>query len=200
MPIRISVSKTDDIRLEISEPGELLLTELEQASERGVAVFGGAIVDEALERALTCLWRNEVGKDTVGKTTKDVRSRVLGERGRLNFGLKIQIAYLTGMIGPLVFADLERIRKVRNAFSHWVRIKDSKPVPTRVRFDEKDIKKHCNFETLKTVTATLNGAPLPTDTPKERFLAMTLVCFSAFELFRGNPRKEPKIVNQLLRL
>jgi hypothetical protein len=199
MTSRISISENGDITVDASEIGKIMYKELRDATQRGVAVFGGAIIEEALQQTLACVWRNELGEDHIAKATQTVRNRMLGERGWLTFFRATELAYLTRLVGPEVHADLTNTRLVRNAFAHWTRIEGDVAVPEEVSFDATDINTKCDFKTLNRVTATLDNNPLPTATPRERFVAMTLVFFALFELYRTNPLKEPKLVDKVLR-
>ena len=76
-------------------------------------MLGGALVDDALTKALLSRWRS----DGNGRTTKAREAFIREGGGALTFGLKIDLAYLTHLVGSEVHANLVTIKDIRNRFA-----------------------------------------------------------------------------------
>lgn len=95
-------------------PGEKFGTALDEltaaASDRIVAVVGGAMVDQLLGEALRQRFQPGEVTDNLLDPTKD---RALGA-----FGPRIDIAFALGMYDESVRANLKKIAHIRNVFAH----------------------------------------------------------------------------------
>jgi hypothetical protein len=84
-------------------------------SNRAVGVVWAAIVENRLTDALMAGLRKD----------KEIQKDLFGPQGPLtNFGTKIRLAYMLGMINLDMKNDLLCISRIRNAFAHSVKIKD----------------------------------------------------------------------------
>jgi hypothetical protein len=84
--------------------------ELESQSDRGVAIMGGAFVEERVRQAILHRLR---------PLSKTMRDRLFnGDRPLSSFSAKIDLGFALGLYGPVTRADLDRVRRVRNIFAH----------------------------------------------------------------------------------
>jgi DNA-binding MltR family transcriptional regulator len=108
-------------------------------SDRGVAIIATAIVENRLTDLLKAAMKHDE------ETFKEL-FRPGGALG--DFGNKIKLAYLLGLIHEDVQRDLSRVAKIRNAFAHRVSIKS---------FDDQSIKDSVqNLNALKLWAAALD--------------------------------------------
>jgi hypothetical protein len=183
----------------LSASEEEVLRELDSPhSDRGLAVLGGALIDDVLKAVLTWQWLS-------GKGNKDIqaaRDRLIKGGGSiLTFSAKIELAYVTGVVGPTVYADLIRLRDLRNDFSHWVQTKDNQRKVVSVTFDLNDFKQRCkHLRLVDKVVVHLNGAPVATGTARDRYKATCMILYAAFMLFARNPSKRNKVIDAVLKL
>lgn len=103
---------------EAQEHARQLAETLGKESQRGAALLAAAAIDDALElllrRAMFPLKDDDPRADTVNELFG-----LVGEFGPLqSFGVKIQLAYAAGIIGPNMKAVLLEIKAVRNLFAH----------------------------------------------------------------------------------
>lgn len=88
---------------------EVIIDEMEGESDRAVAIVGVAWVEEALADSISAFLQSH------GESSK----RLFGGNGPLaSFSAKIDLARLLGVITNTVWADLHRLREVRNEFAH----------------------------------------------------------------------------------
>jgi hypothetical protein len=84
--------------------------ELETQSDRGVAIMGGAFVEERIRQAILHRLR---------PLSKTMRDRLFnGDKPLSSFAAKIDLGFALGLYGPATRADLDRVRRVRNIFAH----------------------------------------------------------------------------------
>jgi hypothetical protein len=152
--------------------------ELIEQTERGIGVLGGAMVDDMLRDFIIKSWRTD------GSTlTRDVRGRLVGEGGVLSFSIKNDIAYISGLIGADTYADLDRIRRIRNLFAHRQALSDAYQKPDAVSFDTPSIKARCNkLLIVDRVVVYLDDNIMPTGTPKDRYVCAVINFVFAFDL------------------
>jgi hypothetical protein len=140
--------------------------ELTGHADRAVGVLGGALIEESLDNALTADWRAEEKKGS-----KPTAREQLDASGNFTFSMKIDLAYLTHFIGPLVRNDLHNIRHIRNRFAHRTCAVESH-IWEPVTFEMDEIKSRCeNIQLINMVIAHAAGKLIKTDTPRGRFLA-----------------------------
>ena len=108
------------------------LQELFKESDRGGVLVGFAFLDHMIDNL--CRAKMVAGTKAVNK--------LLEYPGPLTtFAARTDLAYTLGWIGPQVYQDLHRIRKVRNAFAHS---------SGALGLDDPDIQKLCEgLEILK---------------------------------------------------
>lgn len=94
-----------------------ILRELEQQTDRGVAIIGAAYIEERLEETLLALFTDRI--ETVKYENQKVSKRLFKGTGPLtSLSAKIDTAFALGMLGDHSFQDLHLIRDIRNAFAH----------------------------------------------------------------------------------
>jgi hypothetical protein len=84
--------------------------QLSSESDRGSAIVGAALIEEALEKKLKALLIASVERDD--ELFKNSYSPLR------SFSAKIDVAYRTGLISPKVRKSLHIIRDLRNDFAH----------------------------------------------------------------------------------
>ncbi|VXC04643.1 hypothetical protein [Massilia sp. 9I] len=110
---------------------QVVVQELKNQSDRGVAIVGGAWVEEGLLGMLEAAFQPD---PTVWK-------RAIGNYGPLStFAAKIDMAHLLRMVSPQIYSDLNAIRSIRNAFAHDVAHKKTQE---QLSFSANDIKDKC---------------------------------------------------------
>jgi Mannitol repressor len=95
-------------------------------SDRAVGVMWAAIVENRLIDVLKAAMRKD----------QQTENELFGSQGALfNFGTKIRLAYMLGLITRDIKNDLLYINKIRNAFAHDVAVRnfDSQPVCDFIR-------------------------------------------------------------------
>lgn len=108
------------------ETADMVRGLVEAESDRGCALIGGAIAENALEAII--------------KTSFDFNSRSKVEdlfrtEGPLRgFSTKIKVAHAFDLIDTSIKSDLDRIREIRNAFAHSRKI---------LKFDTDAVKRAC---------------------------------------------------------
>jgi hypothetical protein len=110
--------------------------ELKGQSDRGLAIMGGAYVEDALKDYLEAHWRKG---DDAAKAFKNLTqpSRALG-----SFSAKIDIAYLTHLIDTTLWKDLTNLKNIRNDFAHKMTLNDREHEP--LTFTTGSISARCN--------------------------------------------------------
>jgi DNA-binding MltR family transcriptional regulator len=97
---------------DLKEAHTRAIVEILTGSERALAIVGGALLDESVQRTLSERFRNE--KEIVDGLFKP--SRPLG-----NLNPKIDVLYLVGGIDKPTWRALKGITGVRNFFAHDLR-------------------------------------------------------------------------------
>lgn len=130
-----------------------LVADMENESDRGAALLAAAFLDDVLDLLL----RSALVDDA------ETVDRLLGPgRALESFGARTHLAYLLGLLGPDIYADINLIREIRNEFAH------RKPMD----FDVPEISGKC--ELLRCVSSIIGGEKC---TPRERFVAtVVLLC------------------------
>lgn len=101
-----------DLSRRLPSPADLRATfgALSQDTDRSVAIVASSVAENALERVVRA-------RMTV--TRRALADSLFGLRGPLSdFNGKIQVAEAFGFIAPALAADLQLIRRIRNAFAH----------------------------------------------------------------------------------
>ena len=91
-----------------------IMDEIKGGSPRAVAVVAGAFVEDHLTRLI----RHRLVKEAIksGETPLDQVLRPGGPLG--DFGNKISLAYIMGLISAEAWKELDAIRFIRNGFAH----------------------------------------------------------------------------------
>jgi len=172
---------------------EDVLHELRKQRDRAVGVLGGALVDDSLKGAITCLWLSDGSK-----RTKEATYKVVGDAGALTFGVKIDIAYLSGIVGPKVHEDLLLVNKIRNRFAHRTMMDNPQRVPAAVSFKTQQIKDLCsNFFTVDDVAVFIDKKRQPTKLARHRFILTTIALYWLLGVYADPEHKE--LVGQFLK-
>jgi DNA-binding MltR family transcriptional regulator len=116
---------------EYIERVRVVIEELRSQSDRGVAIVGGAWVEESLSGMLHVAFRPEPA----------VWKRVTANYGPLStFAGKIDMAHLLRLVSSHIYSDLNAIRGIRNAFAHDVA---HKKTHEQLSFASNDINEKC---------------------------------------------------------
>ena len=149
----------------------IIEAELSQETDRGVALIGGALVEDALEQAIKqCL---RPGKTGLPKNALGQLFRPGGPLG--SFDAKINLAYVNRIVGRRTHRWLLCIKDIRNKFAHSVLIHDAKHAMRPVRFETQKIKDLCGNLPL----ASNEAQPL---SARERFLKSVTVLIAGFAI------------------
>jgi hypothetical protein len=104
----------------------IAISGIENERDRSEALVRGALIEDALERAIINRMR---GLDAADK------QRLFGPIAPLSsFSAQIAIAYAIKIIGPQTRDDLDCIREIRNAFAHTI---------SRIEFTTPEVAAHC---------------------------------------------------------
>jgi hypothetical protein len=109
-----------------SEDNIRVITELNEQTDRGLAVLAGAYLEWKLREAIKSrlpLW-------------DDVADQLFGtadSKGALTLGLQAKIAHCLGLIGPICQRDIEDIAEVRNRFAHRLLVSDFESEKVRAK-------------------------------------------------------------------
>ena len=147
-------------------------------TDRGLALVGAAFLDDAVMELLRAFFVDD--SKTVGEAFETALS---------TFGNRCKIAYCLGLIGPDMFFDLNRIRKIRNDFAHAY---------SEIDFSTSRIKNQC----LNLRIATL-ADPSKTNSPRDCFISsVTLLAYYCLEkttkIERQVPGKDYRTVSTCL--
>lgn len=105
-----------------------IIEEMLGGSDRASALVGAAVVEHYLQAALTARF--------AVKNRKFLDESLYSHSGPFGtFSAKIAGAYAMGLIGPVMFRDLNLVRRIRNDFAHE---------PNPVSFDESSISSRCS--------------------------------------------------------
>jgi hypothetical protein len=138
----------------------LIYAELRTQTDRGAAIIGAALVEEALRRALQSKLQIKVNPN--------IKQRLFEANGPLaTFSAKIDLAYSLQLVDldESQYRDLHLIRKVRNEFAHAVE---------PITFDSQKVKNLC--AEFRYIEETANRYPyldtgaVPPKEPRERYL------------------------------
>ncbi|MEE8057343.1 MAG: MltR family transcriptional regulator [Pseudomonadales bacterium] len=115
----------------------VLLSEIENQSDRGSAIVGSTWVEEELKTAI----KSKLIDD------EKVWSRLFRNSGPLGtFSSNIDLAYMLGAITKYQHSDLQLLRKIRNDFAHKLVSKEIEAL----NFDTPNIKDRCmSIECIK---------------------------------------------------
>jgi hypothetical protein len=167
-----------------------LLKSLERKATGAAGILCGSLLDDQLAYAIKSKWRfvdpvRPQNEDADRKQLNDSVGTALQEfiregGGALTFGLKIDLAFLTRMIGAKTHADLTIIKKIRNKFAHATLVKDSRHAMQPVTFKTQAIESLCNNLTvIKAMSATKSvqgtKTSLPMETPRDKLTVATVI-------------------------
>jgi hypothetical protein len=95
---------------DLSEHIQDIIADLEEQSDRGLALIAIALVDVALTRLLLCRLL----------AYHDVQNIIFYNEGAPlgSFSSRIKMARAMGVVGPMVEAHLDTLRRIRNQFAH----------------------------------------------------------------------------------
>ncbi len=151
-----------------------ILAELREQTDRGVVIIGGSYVENSLEHFLKEAWR----KETDGANEKKALSEAFNPSGPLgSFKVKIQVAFLSRLIGRKAFTNLDNIKEIRNAFAHRI-VWDRKATQhERLSFATQAIRDRCkNLWLLQPMLAGLksaeseHGVPINNSDARSRYI------------------------------
>jgi DNA-binding MltR family transcriptional regulator len=118
---------------------------LEQESDRSVAIIAATILEQHITEAIKRRWHDH-------PTTINRIMQIDGPLG--NFGPKIDLVFLIGLVSPEAHQDLVYIKKVRNRFAHYLDVET---------FDTPLIKGWCfslqHFSNFVLTDEEMQGAP-----------------------------------------
>jgi DNA-binding MltR family transcriptional regulator len=183
------------IQLSAKTPAFHLWHELAKETDRAVGVLGGAMIDELLQEAIAKSWRTDRSQ-----LTKEVRKELLKDGGPLTFGFKINLAYVSGLLGLSMYSDIKRIKDLRNSFAHRVLLKDNQHKKATVTFNSQSIRDSCNnFVLVDRVEVTMDDVVLKTQTARERFLATVVICHVSLMCFLGGAGPDHSLMSHVMR-
>ncbi len=110
---------------------ESFYQEFQEESPRAAVILAGAFLDTLLTDLLTSFMiENDRAVDELLGKTKNFEDTVTS-----SFAAKIKISYCLGIISNIEYHDLNRIKNIRNRFSHEIH---------GYSFENNDIIKNCN--------------------------------------------------------
>ena len=111
----IIVVREDGVWAFLDENEKAVLEVLEHDSERTIAIVVGSMVESRLQATLLARWQRD----------EKIEKRLLHPNGALGaFAVKIDLAFLSGLITKEAHTDLVTFKEIRNQFAHYVDIKD----------------------------------------------------------------------------
>lgn len=116
---------------EALERMQTLINELNEQTDRGVAIVGATWVEEAISESLASVLPSKAKS----------WERLFKVDGPLSsFSAKIDLLHLLGLTSELIRTDMHRLREIRNLFAHNITHKNSN---LRLSFDIPDIRDKC---------------------------------------------------------
>lgn len=116
---------------EALERMKTLIEELNEQTDRGVAIVGATWVEEAIAESLAFVLPQRVKS----------WERLFKVDGPLSsFSAKIDLLHLLGLTSELIRTDMHRLRDIRNTFAHNITHKNTY---RKLSFDIPDIKDKC---------------------------------------------------------
>lgn len=165
------MNKTRDFGVELAHT-QTLFRELEGQSDRGAAIVGVALVEDTITTALYSY---------LGSHPKAWKRLFHGSAPMANFGAKIDLCRLLGLMSDHIYSDLHIMRGIRNQFAHQVMHEADL---SQLTFTTPHIKDKCM--SLKCVEH-----EEPTG-PRVAFLRACLILYSDFDLIPRLHEKLPK--------
>jgi hypothetical protein len=96
----------------IPQDASEIFHEIETQTDRSAAIVAGSFVEATLRAAIEAEW---------DIPSNSVRERIFkGYAPLSSFSAKIEIGSVIGLFGPKTHGDLNRIRKIRNEFAHFL--------------------------------------------------------------------------------
>lgn len=139
---------------------------IDHESDRGCALMMASFLEDQLFHLLS---------ESFVDDPKTIKGLLTGTGGLSSFSARIDMAYLLGIITPMIRHDLHLIRKIRNEFAHN---------PGRLSFSDHDIIQRCKE---------LSFNILPNLSPREKFIQVALGTFGFITGARKNARRPESI-------
>jgi DNA-binding MltR family transcriptional regulator len=110
---------------------QALTEELNEQSDRGLAIVGAAWVEEAITGTLESLLHTD---------TKGWERLFEGNGPMSSFAAKIDILYALGLTSEAIQSDMHRLRAIRNMFAHQI---THRKTHSKLTFNTPEIKDRC---------------------------------------------------------
>ena len=152
-----------------------IVHELQEQSDRGVAIVGMALADARIQRALLASFLPRLSK---------AKQKDLFKGGPLgSSSAKIKIAHALGLLGPRSISDLDIIRGIRNDFAHKLEI---------TSFRQEPIADRCGRLNLADIVFL---GEIPPSDPRDRFVTsiINVMRFLYSEVVAGSKLAESPI-------
>jgi DNA-binding MltR family transcriptional regulator len=163
----------------LSAQSQQLYNELRRETDRGAALVGAAFLDDVLQAAIRAVFVDD----------PKVVNELMGMNRPLNsFASRIHLAYCLGLLGPDAYADLHRLRDIRNDFGHHLHV---------TAFEEQSIKDRCAALRAWKVIPEHEGI-----SARDQFILTTVfltnrLLVQALSLKHIEARKDPVLVRHL---
>ncbi|HEX7378303.1 MAG TPA: hypothetical protein VF278_14390 [Pirellulales bacterium] len=153
----------------------MVFAELQEQTDRGVAIIGGSYVENALEAYMRSVWRNE----SEGSDEVKILPEIFNFSGPVGaFSAKIRIAFISRLIGRKAYKDLNTVKDIRNDFAHKIVWDSMSASHEPLRFSTASVGARCkNLELWPPLLAGLqagshiHGFQVDTDDPRSRYIA-----------------------------
>ena len=110
---------------------QTLIDELNEQTDRGVAIVGATWVEEAISESLASV---------LPQKTKSWERLFKVDGPLSSFSAKIDLLHLLGLTSELIISDMHRLREIRNLFAHNITHKNSS---RKLSFSISEIKDKC---------------------------------------------------------
>lgn len=147
--------------------------ELKSESPRVVAIVGCSFIDIFLNDYLKMRLIDD----------KNIFKRI----DNLSFERRVDLCYLTGIIGKMELNDYSIMGEIRNRFAHNISINS---------FDEKEIAARCNKLEILKLYQGKKGFPM--DTPKEKFVLALYEYLFVLQVKRNDVNKIESYIEVLI--
>jgi DNA-binding MltR family transcriptional regulator len=138
-----------------------LIDYLDRVDDRIVTIIATTRLEDALENAIT--------SKMVDLSQSDYAELFRGDQPLATYSAKIKLAFALGLIGKQTRSELNTIRLIRNAFAHCRKA---------IWFSTDEVAEACSRLTIPERTdrlAEFKGIKQPIESPRERFVAATLL-------------------------
>lgn len=120
----------------------VVMEELMNSPDRAAGIVGAAYVEDGLTELIEACWK---AWPKCSKFQGDEQSLLkdLGvSDGAGSFRKKMLTAALMGLVGKIVFDDLEKVRGIRNQFAHWIPARSTGPAE-KLTFESDGVRELC---------------------------------------------------------